>query len=76
MFKCKRLFYLFFERITALQRLDANYYGLDKAFLKETSTIHIYVMTSPQNKETTRKIFRQFLNFCLWKKNIYFFIQG
>lgn len=55
--------------------MAANYRP-DKAFLKETSTIHIYVMTSPQNDEITRKMFRQFLHFGLWKKNIHFFVQG
>lgn len=43
--------------------------------LRETDSIHVYVMTSPDNDEETRRKFRDNLNFGLWKKNIHFFCQ-
>jgi UDP-N-acetylglucosamine/UDP-N-acetylgalactosamine diphosphorylase len=71
----KCLFHVFADRLKVIQRL-AHLYRPDKAMLRETDSIHVYVMTSTENDEITRKKFKEHLNFGLWKKNIHFFTQG
>jgi UDP-N-acetylglucosamine/UDP-N-acetylgalactosamine diphosphorylase len=71
----KRLIQILFERVEAVQRLAAQYRP-DKAFLKENSSVHIYIMTSPNNEKQTKEMMKDFLHFGLWKKNIHYFNQG
>jgi len=48
-------------------------YRPDKTMLMENSRVHVYVMTNSENDFRTRKLFRKYLNFGLWAKNIHFF---
>jgi len=54
----KCLYHVFFDRIKAVQRL-AHLYRPDKAFFRETDSIHVYVMTSPVNDAETRRRFKE-----------------
>jgi hypothetical protein len=49
----KCLYNVFADRIKAVQRL-AHLYRPDKALLRETDSVHVYVMTSPGNDEDTK----------------------
>lgn len=53
----KCLYNVFFDRIKAVQRL-AHTYRPDKALLRESDSIHVYIMTSPGNDAETKALFK------------------